>query len=158
MPSNMTGKQHQPRKTTNQSGKGGKGNGISIARKSAPVAHQGKSLNALQSRSAKKHRYKPGTVALREIKKFQKSTERLVPHKPFERLVRHIAVMEGNISDFPSGEARFQRAAIFAAQDAAESYLVSLGEDSMLEAIHAHRVTLKINDFQIARRVRGERA
>merc|ERR1712090_53518 len=51
------------------------------ARKSAPVSGGVK----------KPHRYKPGTVALREIRRFQKSTELLIKKLPFQRLVREIA-------------------------------------------------------------------
>jgi histone H3 len=36
----------------------------------------------------KPHRYKPGTVALREIRRYQKSTELLIRKLPFQRLVR----------------------------------------------------------------------
>lgn len=39
----------------------------------------------------KPHRFRPGTVALREIRKFQKSTELLIRKLPFQRLVREIA-------------------------------------------------------------------
>jgi hypothetical protein len=39
----------------------------------------------------KPHRYRPGTVALREIRKYQKSTELLIRKLPFQRLVREIA-------------------------------------------------------------------
>ena len=53
---------------------------------------------------------------------------------------------------------RFQSAAVVALQDAAESYLVHLYEDTNLEAIHAKRVTIQAKDIQLARRIRGERA
>jgi len=36
------------------------------------------------------HRWRPGTVALREIKRYQKSTDMIIPRAPFQRLVRHI--------------------------------------------------------------------
>ncbi|KAH8267365.1 hypothetical protein KR026_001062 [Drosophila bipectinata] len=39
----------------------------------------------------KPHRYRPGTVALREIRRYQKSTELLIRKLPFQRLVREIA-------------------------------------------------------------------
>ena len=99
----------------------------------------------------KKHRYRPGTVALREIRKYQKSTELLVRKLPFQRLVREIA------QDFKS-ELRFQTTAMLALQEAAESYLVGLFEDTNLCAIHAKRVTIMPKDIQLARRIRGERS
>ncbi|WVZ07730.1 hypothetical protein V8G54_021076 [Vigna mungo] len=88
------------------------------ARKSAPATGGVK----------KPHRFRPGTVALREIRKYQKSTELLI------------------------------RNAVSALQEAAEAYLVGLFEDTNLCAIHAKRVTIMPKDIQLARRIRGERA
>jgi len=99
----------------------------------------------------KPHRYRPGTVALREIRRYQKSTELLVRKLPFQRLVREIA------QDFKT-DLRFQSAAIGALQEASEAYLVGLFEDTNLCAIHAKRVTIMPKDIQLARRIRGERA
>ncbi len=96
----------------------------------------------------KVHRFKPGTVALREIRKFQKSTELLIRKLPFQRLVREIS------QDFQL-DLRFQSAAVTALQEAAEAYLVGLFEDTNLCAIHAHRVTIMTRDMQLARRIRG---
>eukprot|EP00051_Salpingoeca_urceolata_P004248 m.63755 g.63755 ORF g.63755 m.63755 type:complete len:196 (+) comp13500_c0_seq1:419-1006(+) len=111
------------------------------ARKSAPTSGGVK----------KPHRYRPGTVALREIRRFQKSTELLIRKLPFQRLVREIA------QDFKT-DLRFQSAAVGALQEAAEAYLVGLFEDTNLCAIHAKRVTIMPKDIQLARRIRGERA
>merc|ERR1711939_32284 len=99
----------------------------------------------------KPHRYKPGTVALREIRRYQKSTELLIRNLPFQRLVREIA------QDFKS-DLRFQSSAIGALQESVEAYLVSLFEDTNLCAIHAKRVTIQSKDIQLARRLRGERS
>lgn len=96
------------------------------------------------------HRYRPGTVALREIRKYQKSTELLIRKLPFQRLVREIS------QDFKA-ELRFQTAAILALQEACEAYLVGLFEDTNLCAIHAKRVTIQPKDMRLARRIRGER-
>ena len=98
----------------------------------------------------KPHRYRPGTVALREIRKYQKSTELLIRKMPFQRLVREIA--QDHKMDL-----RFQSAAIAALQEAAEAYLVALFEDTNLCAIHAKRVTIMPKDMQLARRIRGEK-
>lgn len=99
----------------------------------------------------KPHRYRPGTVALREIRKYQKSTDLLIRKLPFQRLVREIA------QDFKT-DLRFQSSAVLALQEAAEAYLVGLFEDTNLAAIHAKRVTIMPKDIQLARRIRGERA
>ncbi|XP_011794005.1 PREDICTED: histone H3.3-like [Colobus angolensis palliatus] len=98
----------------------------------------------------KPHRYRPG-VALREIRRYQKSTELLIRKLPFQRLVQEIA------QDFKT-DLRFQSAAIGALQEASEAYLVGLFEDTNLCAIHAKRVTIMPKDIQLARRIRGERA
>ncbi|XP_017353255.1 histone H3.3A-like [Cebus imitator] len=99
----------------------------------------------------KPHRYRPGTVALREIRRYQKSAELLIRKLPFQRLVREIA------QDFKT-DLRFQSAAIGTLQEASEAYLVGLFEDTNLCAIHAKRVTIMPKDIQLARRIRGERA
>lgn len=98
-----------------------------------------------------RRRWRPGTIAIREIRKYQKSTELLIRKIPFQRLVREIA------QDFKT-DLRFQTSAILALQEASEAYLVGLFEDSNLCAIHARRVTVMPKDMQLARRIRGERA
>lgn len=99
----------------------------------------------------KPHRFRPGVLALKEIRKYQKSTEFLIPKLPFQRLVREIA------TKFSTGEnIRFEPAGIAAIQEAAEAYLVGLFEDSNLCAIHAKRVTIMPKDIQLARRIRME--
>ena len=97
----------------------------------------------------KPHRYRPGTVALREIRKFQKSTDLLIRKLPFQRLIREIA------SDYKT-DLRFQSSAVLALQEASEAYLVGLFEDTNLCAIHAKRVTIMPKDMQLARRIRGD--
>lgn len=98
----------------------------------------------------KKRRYRPGTVALRQIRRYQKSTDLLLPKIPFQRLVREIAM------DFQPG-LRFQSSAILAMQEASEAYLVGVFEDTNLCAIHAKRVTIMQKDMRLALRIRGER-
>ena len=112
------------------------------AKKAAPVAVGG---------VKKVHRFRPGTVALREIRRFQKSTELLIRKLPFQRLVREIAQEYKN-------DLRFQSSAVLALQEATEAYLVGLFEDTNLCAIHAKRVTIMPKDMQLARRIRGERS
>ena len=110
------------------------------ARKSAPASGGVK----------KPHRYRPGTVALREIRRYQKSTDLLIRRLPFYRLVREIA------ADYKK-DLRFQSSSILALQEAAEAYHVGLFEDTNLCAIHAKRVTIMPKDIQLSRRIRGER-
>jgi histone H3 len=98
----------------------------------------------------KPHRYRPGTVALREIRRYQKSTELLIRRLPFQRLVRE--VLEQGRSD-----ARISASALLAFQESAEAYLVGLFEDTNLAAIHARRVTIMPRDMLLARRMRGDR-
>ena len=111
------------------------------ARKSAPTTGGVK----------RPHRNRPGIVALREIRKYQKSTELLIRKLPFQRLVREIA------QDFKH-DLRFKPSAILALQEASECYLIGLFEDTNLCAIHARRVTIMPKDIRLARRIRGERS
>lgn len=97
-----------------------------------------------------RRRFRPGTVALREIRRYQKSTDLLLLKAPFQRVVRELA---SEMRD----EVRFQSAAIAALQEAAEAYLIGLFEDTNLCAIHARRVTIMSKDMQLTRRIRGER-
>ncbi|CAG5176065.1 uncharacterized protein ALTATR162_LOCUS10450 [Alternaria atra] len=98
-----------------------------------------------------KKRYKPGTVALREIKRYQKSTDLLLLKLPFQRLVREIA-QTVTTEDGPN---RWQSQAIVALQEATEAFLVNLFHDANLCAIHAKRVTIQQKDIQLARRLRA---
>ena len=127
------------------------------ARKNASMAN--KTHKQLYNRAARKsapamgglkkpHRFRPGTVAIREIKRYQKSTELLIKRLPFQRLVKEIA------QNFKS-DLRFQASAVVALQEATESYMVSLFQDTNLCAIHAKRVTLMPKDMQLAIRIRG---
>ena len=105
----------------------------------------------------KPHRFRPGTVALKEIRRYQKSTELLIRKLPFQRLVREIANDREVVPDHMIGKIRFQTDAIKALQESCEAYLVGLFEDTNLCAIHAKRVTIMPKDIQLARRIRGER-
>ncbi len=99
----------------------------------------------------KPHRFRPGTVALREIRKYQKSTELLMRKAPYQRLVREVA------QSYCSDEGiRFTKGAMEALQVGTESYLVELFADANLLAIHGKRVTIMPKDIQLARRV-GEK-
>ena len=106
----------------------------------------------------KRYRYRPGTVALKQIRQYQKSTDLLIRKLPFQRLVHEIACDSEVIKSPLCGKVRFQSAAIMALQEAAEAYLIGLFEDTNLCAIHAKRVTIMPKDIQLARRICGERA
>ena len=99
----------------------------------------------------KPHRFRPGTVALQEIRRYQKTTELLIRKLPFQRLVREIA-------QEIKTDLRFQLSAIMALHEAAEAYLVGLFEDTNLCAIHARQATIMPRDIQLARHIRGERS
>lgn len=99
----------------------------------------------------KPHRYRPGTVALREIRNLQKSTKPLVPLLPFFSLMKEI------IQEFKA-DIRVKREAVHAFREATEAYLVKLLEDSNLAAIHGKRVTVDPRDVMLAKRMRGEAA
>ena len=98
----------------------------------------------------KSFRWRPGTVALREVRKLQKSTELLVAKAPFSRLVREVA-------ETHKAGLRFQASAVAAIQEATEAFVVSLLSDANLAALHASRVTAMPRDLQLVRRLRGER-
>ena len=97
------------------------------------------------------HRYRPGVVALREIRRYQNSTELLIRKVPFQRLVKEVC------QDYKT-DLRWTSSGMMCIQEAAEAYLVGLFEDTNLCAIHARRVTINPKDMQLARRIRGERA
>ena len=104
-----------------------------------------------RTNAPKPKRYRPGTVALREIRRYQWSTELLIRRAPFDRLIGEGLLRGGH-------ELRILPAAITALQEAAEAYLVLLFEDTNLCAIHAKHVTIMPKDIQLAWRICGERA
>jgi histone H3/H4 len=107
---------------------------------------------ATTAKIAKKRRYRPGTKALKEIRKYQASTDLLIRKLPFQRLVREIV---GDM--FKDQNYRMQSYALLALQEACEAHLVALFEDTNLCALHAKRVTIMTKDMRLARRIRGDR-
>lgn len=120
-------------------------------RQPSGAASQLQSQSRTRTAPRVKKRYRPGTLALREIRHFQKSTDLLIRKLPFARLIKEISL------DFvgPEYGLRWQLNAILALQEALETYLVHLLEDTNLCAIHAKRVTIMQKDMQLARRLRG---
>ena len=139
------------RKAPVHSSLGGGGKKISAGSGKTP-----RSLNQLAPGQKKKHRFRQGTVALREIRKYQKTTELLIKKIPFQRIVKSIAETEASGTSFPNG-VRFQKNAIVALHEAYEAHQISLFEDTNFECIHRKRQTIAPKDIQLARRIRGER-
>merc|ERR1711879_957834 len=123
--------------------------GTSMARLKARAAGAAPRVPVARPTTLAKRRYKPGTVALREIRKYQNSTDLLLRKLPFARLVREIS------NDFTQGTFRWTAEGMLALQEAAEDFMVHLFEDCNLCAIHAKRVTIMPKDLQLARRIRG---
>ena len=124
------------------------------ARKAAAARARARHWGGKEPRTDGKHkRYRPGTVVLREIRRYQKSTELLFRRAPFEHLVQEI------VQDMEHGGIvlRVPPAVVMALQEAVEAYVVLLFEDTNLCAIHAKRVTIMPKDMQLARRIHEER-
>ncbi|KAH9510965.1 hypothetical protein DERF_009453 [Dermatophagoides farinae] len=100
----------------------------------------------------KRKRYRPGTVALREIRQYQQFGQLLIPKMSFQRLVHNITKRM-----YANHNYRMQESAIMALQEASESYLTGLFEDTNLLAHHANRVTIMTKDMRLALRIRGDR-
>ena len=109
-----------------------------------------KKVKAPRAAGKKQRRYRPGTVALRQIRKFQKGVDTLIRKAPFQRLVRELAAAQKD-------GLRWQSAAVAATQEATESYVIGVLSDTNLCALHARRVTIMPRDIHLARRLRGER-
>ena len=123
---------------------GGKASRIHLATKAAQ--NLARSFGGMK----KPHRWHPGTVTLREIRKYQKNTDLLMRKAPFQHLVRELACA---IKSY----LQMQSTALLALQEAAEAYMVGLFHDTNECAIHAKRVTIMPKDMQLAQRIRGEK-
>jgi histone H3 len=114
----------------------------------------------------KPHRYRPGTVALREIRRYQKGTELLIRKAPFQRLVREIMLdlPYKHLKGYPELRSsvntdqrarRMQSTALLALQEAAEAFMIGFFEDTNECAIHAKRVTIMPKDMHLVKRIRN---
>ena len=108
------------------------------------------------SRVVRKRRYCPGTVALREIVKYQKSTNLLIPKLSFQRLVREITPQVSPFFDEKVSGVKWRSTALLALQEAAESYLIHLFEDSVKCCVHRKCVTLSVDDIRLARDLKNK--
>lgn len=97
----------------------------------------------------KPKRYRPGQAALREIRRYQKTSDLLIPKLPFQRLVREIAL---SFNPF----IRFQSVAVQALHEAAEAFLLGIYQDAYLCTLHRRRVTLEPKDITLVRRIRRD--
>jgi len=96
----------------------------------------------------KPHRYRPGTVAMREIRRYQKTSNLLIPKLPFQRVVRDVAMNY-------QGDLRFQGSAVMALQEATEAYVVRFMEDALIACLHRKCVTIMPADFLLVKKIRG---
>jgi len=110
---------------------------------------EGKKSVVDKNKNKKKRRYKPGMRALKDIRKYQKSTELLIPKSSFVRLVKEIVQKE-------KGDLRIQASAVLALQEAAEMFVVNMFEYSNYCAIHGNRVTVQAKDIQLVKKIREE--
>lgn len=94
------------------------------------------------STTQKPYRYKPGIRALQEIRRFQKSTQLLIPRTKFRNLAREVVLDLEKQRPPHTDDLRWQPAALEALQECAEAYLVAVFECTNLCAIHANRVTI----------------
>ena len=113
------------------------------ARKDKEAGDKHSSTKPIQDKIKKPRRFRPGTVALREIRKFQKTTNLMFAKRPFQMVVREIA------SDFSKDGVRFQKNALLMIQEACEDLIVNLFHDGQKYAIHAKRVTLMDKDLAL---------
>ena len=158
-----TVKPARARKTV--SGKAAKKTTVSAkaARKQLPLSYQKTNKNTNKSTKSapatggvkKPHRYRPGTVALREIRRYQKSTDLMIPKLPYQKLIREITVDQGK-KPKDGNDWRWQGVAILASHTAAEDYLTVQLEDANVCALHTKRCTVMPKDIQLVRRIKGE--
>lgn len=137
---NVSKKRKKVSKTRKKVSKSGK--------KDSPPSKSGKKVLSRYKFVPRHRRFRHGTVALREIRKYQKSHEMLICRAPFQRLIREIH------QDF-KGDMRTQSAAVLALQEACEAFHYSLFEDTNYCAVHAKRVTVMPKDIKLVERIRG---
>ena len=123
--------------------------GKNVIRGAGKFVTKGKHVFAASLRK-KKHRFRPGTVALRQIRHYQKSTDRIFRFMPFRRLIQTLAHKIG------TSDVRLNKEAVLAIQEAVEAKVVRHLEDANLSAIHAGRVTVMGKDVDLAIRIHAK--
>jgi histone H3 len=114
-----------------------------LATKAARLARQ----KAIAMR--KPHRWCPGSVAAREIRKFQKTTDLLIRKVPFQHLVQEIALK------FGKNDLQMQSTAVLALQEAAKYFMVDVFSDTNLCTLHGKCVTIMVKDLVLAFCIQG---
>ena len=136
---------------------GGKAPRQQLSAKAAKASRRRKAI--IPAGVKKPHRYRPGTVALREIRRYQKSTNPLIPKLPFSLLTRQIlgskeTNMDKTAANSSNKPTRVTSTMLMATQEAAESYLTQYMEDANLAAIHRKCVTIKKKDLDLVKDIR----
>lgn len=142
-------------KQTARKSTGGKAPRLQLATKSARESEARERM-----RKIKPYKYRPGTVSLREIRRFQKSTDTLIPKISFGRVAKEVAQDMAQEIHMDHGKlskdnVRFQTTALAAVQEAAEAFIVNQMEETNLCAIHAKRVTIQPKDMDLALKIGG---
>ncbi|KAE9373108.1 histone-fold-containing protein [Stipitochalara longipes BDJ] len=124
-------------------------------KKKATTATPGlsKALKALggktvPAQATRRHRKKPGTKTLLEIRRYQNTAELLIPKAQFLRLIKEI------VADIGGEGMRIEASAAEALQESAEALLFTEFELSNLGAIHAKRVTIQVKDMKLVQKMR----
>lgn len=114
----------------------------------------GKSLSFAKPKPKKK--FRPGTVALREIRRYQRDTSFIIKKAPLERIIKEILNENSSMTTFPNG-VRIRLGTQYAIREALEQYVVNVLEDANLCCLQAKMITVRPKDVQLALRIRGER-
>lgn len=127
---------------------------IKKKKKEVPVVEKKKPLRKTKSESDikkvhKKHRFRPGTVAMREIKKQQKNSDCLaIPKSSFSRFVREITQNQtkGDVI-------RYTSQALDIIQFITESFVIKLLVNANRLVVDYGRVTMTSKDIQVSRSI-----
>ena len=123
------------------------------AKKAAPKAQPKAPKKVLKPAVVTAVKFKPGTVTVRDFKKFNLKKDFLISKMAFRRVVR------GIFEDLPqvkgASKLRVQESAMMALQEATEAHLVHTFQNAMRCATHGKRVTVQPRDMQLARYLAG---
>jgi histone H3/H4 len=122
---------------------------------------KGSSGKVEQVKTKKPHRFRPGTVALKDIKIQQKNSDRLaIPKLNFETLVREFADpcvrihLEDVVENAADVNSRFENGVCDLLQLVVENFLYNLCRGANLCALHCSRQTVLVKDFELAIAIR----
>jgi histone H3/H4 len=121
-----------------------------VSTKDEKKSNKGEKKKVIKDSISKPHHFRPGTVALRNIRKCQKTGQHILPRLNAERFIREIC------QDFKA-DLRFTELSIIQVIYFIEEYLVNILESANLCAIHAGRISVRPSDIQLTRRIKGER-